>query len=126
MQGHLPTPSPKALDRRLVFRHAGQEGGHHVAVPRAVLPPHHYDIAVQDARPRHRLAGHPEAEMLPALGEANGHGEVLLDVLGRNDWRYGCDTAEDRDDHAFGPGALIGQPDGPGLGGVLVEQALAL
>ena len=65
--------------------------------------------------------------MIVVGGESGGDGEVLLDVLLGQEGSAGRDASEERDLHArIAVRLRPGQADGPGLGGVLLQEPAAL
>src|SRR5206468_1759527 len=87
----------EGLDRRLVRRLVVTgERGHDVAVPRVLLPAYDDEVAVEDPGVDHRVALHPQEELLSPARERLGDGEVLLDVLVGKEGPARRDLAQER------------------------------
>ena len=57
---------PEPLDGRLVLGRTGHQRGDDVAVVGRLLRLHHHEVAVEDPRLDHRVAQHPQREVVAA------------------------------------------------------------
>jgi hypothetical protein len=85
------------LHRGLIGRGPVKLGSHDFAVLRRLLPPDHYQVAVDDRRPGHRVPLDLEHEHVPVTDQPPRRQEAVLSQFHRVHGDAGCDLPDERD-----------------------------